>query len=314
VDKGTLFRELSELRRAPGRGGDAGARAPHKPLLLLALLSELERRPEHGNRFPFAEAKSAFDALWPRFGWLTATKAAYPFWHLASSPLWVLVGDEGPVDVRGSARLSDVMLSKKVRHGSFSDEAWRLLSEPAVRREAADLLIAHYFPESVHAELRLSLGLPPAGAREAVRGSASPGSRRRSAAEQSRFREVVLLAYEGRCAVCGFRPQNARAPSAIQAAHVWPFEYGGPFDVENGLALCPMHHWALDSGTIGISGERRILVSSLVFDGPVLDSVLRAYSGRELRSPQPPHSPVGSKWADLHRANMFLGQPLPSAG
>ncbi|MHB1445630.1 MAG: HNH endonuclease [Acidimicrobiales bacterium] len=60
------------------------------------------------------------------------------------------------------------------------------------------------------------------------------------------FREQVLLAYEYRCAFCGFDGQLGREAVAIDAAHVRWWAAAGPDDVANGLALCSLHHKLFD--------------------------------------------------------------------
>jgi len=60
-----------------------------------------------------------------------------------------------------------------------------------------------------------------------------------------RFRQAVLDAYSNRCAMCGLQLE------LIEAAHLVPHAHPKGVDtVVNGLALCTLHHEALDSGLI----------------------------------------------------------------
>lgn len=305
-----ILRKLASLKRAPGRGDLHGMKAPHKPLLLLALLSRIESGKTVHNRFLYDDLKSVFDALWHRFGWNSPTKSAYPFWYLASEGFWTLQGKDGPLSIAGWKVPGDVILDREVRYGEFSDEAWLVLQDPATRRRAMDFLVETYFPPSRREELREELGMTwprqevdPAGGRRVLTAGRDPY-------EQKKFRDTVLLAYGRRCAVCDFGPRQERAPSAIAAAHIWPVEHGGPFDVDNGLALCPVHHWAVDSGTMGFMADGIILVSARVTDGEMLRTYVQAHAGSRLRMPLSKYPKPNPKYLRLHRDHLFQGDPL----
>jgi putative restriction endonuclease len=47
----------------------------------------------------------------------------------------------------------------------------------------------------------------------------------------------VLQAWDRQCAFCGYGGQLAGASAGIDAAHVRWFNFGGPDDLDNGLAL-----------------------------------------------------------------------------
>lgn len=70
------------------------------------------------------------------------------------------------------------------------------------------------------------------------------------------FRTQVLLAYDGRCAIC-----KIRHAELLDAAHI--IEDGKPHGqpvVPNGLSLCKIHHAAFDSKIIGIRPDLSIHV------------------------------------------------------
>lgn len=73
---------------------------------------------------------------------------------------------------------------------------------------------------------------------------------------------AVLTAWDRRCAFCGFDGQLGGYPVGIDAAHVRWFTHGGPDDLDNGLALCTLHHKLLDRGVLGLDERCRILVST----------------------------------------------------
>lgn len=102
---------------------------------------------------------------------------------------------------------------------------------------------------------------------------------------QSTFREAVLAAYEGRCALTGL-PE----PRLLDAAHIvadGDVDLGQPL-VTNGLPLSKLHHAAFDANLIGIDPDYRIHISQSLLsmhDGPMFEQGLKALAGNELRRP-----------------------------
>lgn len=76
------------------------------------------------------------------------------------------------------------------------------------------------------------------------------------------FRTQVLLAYDGRCAIC-----KIRRTELLDAAHI--IEDGKPRGepvVPNGLSLCKIHHAAFDSKILGIRPDLSIHVRQDVLE------------------------------------------------
>jgi len=96
---------------------------------------------------------------------------------------------------------------------------------------------------------------------------------------QASFREAVIAAYNGRCALSGL-PE----PLLLDAAHIIADkdeQYGQPV-VPNGIPLSKIHHAAFDSHLIGIDPDFRIHVSHRLLtrqDGPLLETLKRLDKG-----------------------------------
>jgi putative restriction endonuclease len=143
---------------------------------------------------------------------------------------------------------------------------------------------------------RLAFGLPdgpqPAGsptAAQAVMPSAVErryGPRlARQRLHQATFREAVLAAYGGRCAISGL-PE----PWLLDAAHIVADqdEELGQAMVPNGLPLSKVHHAAFDAHLIGVDPDYRVHVSPRLLaidDGPMLEQGIKAMAGRLIRLP-----------------------------
>ncbi len=101
---------------------------------------------------------------------------------------------------------------------------------------------------------------------------------------QASFREVVIAAYNGRCAI-----SRMPEPLLLDAAHIIEDRHealGQPI-IANGLPLSKIHHAAFDTHLIGIDPEYRIHVSDRLLsqhDGPLLDA-MKGLSGTLIHLP-----------------------------
>src|SRR5262249_9226463 len=90
---------------------------------------------------------------------------------------------------------------------------------------------------------------------------------------QASFREAVITAYNGRCAVSGL-PE----PLLLDAAHIAADkdELLGQPVIPNGIPLSKIHHAAFDAHLIGIDPDYRVHVSERLLsqnDGPMLEAL-----------------------------------------
>lgn len=103
---------------------------------------------------------------------------------------------------------------------------------------------------------------------------------------QTLFRERVIDAYDGRCALTGL-PET----KLVDAAHIIPDrdkERGQP-DIRNGICMSKIHHAAFDGQLIGIDPDYRIHVAHSLLelhDGPMLEQGLKALEGKSLILPR----------------------------
>lgn len=96
---------------------------------------------------------------------------------------------------------------------------------------------------------------------------------------QATFREAVIAAYRGRCALSGL-PE----PLLLDAAHIvadGDERLGQPV-VPNGIPLSKIHHAAFDAHLIGIDPDFRVHVSDRLLcqqDGPLLEALKKLHQG-----------------------------------
>ncbi|MFF5424513.1 MULTISPECIES: phosphorothioated DNA-binding restriction endonuclease [unclassified Streptomyces] len=295
-----FMRALAALRQA----NIGGRRAPHKPLLVLWLLG---RYVETGSTaVSYEEAEEPVSRLINDFGPAVTSparareRAAMPFVHLERA-LWELR------DARGDAIGPDAperggLLRSQGAHGRLRPHVERLLAEPGTLITAVRLLLEQHFTPALEAPICDAVGLNLiSGAGDAAPGPAERKKRRRRAG----FAEEVLHAYAFACAFCGFDGALGRNPVGLEAAHVRWHSQDGPDEVNNGLALCALHHTLFDLGVLGLLPDLRIQVSELyVARGPAGQAV-DGLHGQPIARPRPGRPTVDPRFVLWHGRQVF---------
>ncbi|MFI1835123.1 phosphorothioated DNA-binding restriction endonuclease [Streptomyces olivaceoviridis] len=278
-----------------------GTRAPHKPLLLLYALGRFQDDADGGLRYTAVEQD--LQRLLTEYGPPHKTTPAYPFHHLVSDGVWEVRTNRGP----GSPGSGVRDLRETGATGRLAPELRAALRrEPDLLGRVARLLLDLHFPPSLHGELCEAVGLDLEPT-EAEQLSAVRRQRDR------RMRELVLTAYEYRCAFCGYDGRIGAVPVGLEAAHVRWWAFGGPDETENGLCLCALHHKLFDKGVLGVGDDHRILVSQrFVGHSSAAREHVIALAGRPLIGPQPGSRPVAAAHRDWHARQVFHGEPRPA--
>ena len=103
---------------------------------------------------------------------------------------------------------------------------------------------------------------------------------------QASFRDAVLAAYDGRCAI-----SKLPEPRLLDAAHIIVDQHerlGQPV-VSNGLPLTKLHHAAFDANLIGIDPDFRVHVADRlleIHDGPFLELGLKSIDRTQIVMPR----------------------------
>jgi putative restriction endonuclease len=102
---------------------------------------------------------------------------------------------------------------------------------------------------------------------------------------QQDFRTLVLRAYQSTCAMC-----DLRHGELLDAAHILRDGHpqGQPV-IQNGLALCKIHHAAYDANILGVRPDLVIDVQPRILaeiDGPMLRYGLQELAGHKLTVPR----------------------------
>jgi len=282
------FRALNVWRR-----GDE--RAPHKPLLVLYALGQLQAGT--GRLIPFDQLERPLERLLEEFGPpRKSTHPELPFYHLQNDGVWEIDEKAHPLTRRmGSKNPLRTELRKWHVGGGFTNEIFEgLKRRPEAVRELARELLASHFPDSLHLSIASATGLElEATTRNPLR--------------DSTFRRSVVSAWGHQCAFCGYAVKLDNADLGIEAAHIRWVQSGGPDTTDNGLACCSIHHQAFDRGAITISHDLLILVSSRVHGGGKLDDLFLALHGEPLPKPALKTAQPRREFLEWHRSEVFRG-------
>ncbi len=101
---------------------------------------------------------------------------------------------------------------------------------------------------------------------------------------QPAFRTRVLVAYETKCAIC-----ELKHGSLLDAAHILPDSHkDGVPTVNNGIAMCKIHHAAYDQNMLGLTPDYEVRINKDLLreiDGPMLKHGLQEMHSRRLTVP-----------------------------
>lgn len=292
VNRHDILKQFDEL--TVWRSGDQ--RAPHKPLLVLCALGRFTRG--EPTDIPFTEVNTDLTALLTEFG--PSRKSyhpEYPFWRLQNDGVWTVQADgtltarEGNNDPKKSE-----LLAHNARGAFLPTVLTGLRADPTLVTEIATRLLDGHFPHSLHEDILAAVGLDL---------EPETATRRK---RDPKFRQRVLVAYEYRCAVCGFDVRLGSASVALDAAHIRWHQAAGPDTEDNGLALCSLHHKLLDLGAYTVSPQGVVLVSDQTTGTDGFAESLLRHHAKPIRLAQRPEWMPKPDHLDWHGREVFKGQ------
>ena len=277
----TYIKKFAHLHtdKSPSRwGGETFYRAPHKPLLLLAILDLFAEGSIQTNLIELSEdLGDLFFIYWSKItpqGRLYGN-IAMPYFHLRKDGFWHLVPQLGKeAFLEAVQRIHSItLLNETVRGAQLDEELFALMCTEDARNVLRRVLIETYFVNELHGKLlaqavinvnsyRYSEKLLVEAKNKQIK--ESPVKFDVVTAQEVRdqgFRRAIVKTYNHRCALCGVRILTADGHTAIAAAHIIPWSISKNDDPRNGLALCQLCHWTFDEGLVGITDSYLIRLS-----------------------------------------------------
>ena len=301
------------------RGVTKYGKAPHKPILLLAVLELFEKGIITENRvYVDTDLVGTFQENW----WLLVTTLntpdfTQPFYYLQTekfegAQFWFLQPKAG---CQINAYIGSVKtLATVLDYGHFSPGVFLLMADTAARALITNALLDAYFPETKNAFIKSK---PSGGGYMTDLESYvlnEPEVQYRTIKMETEedeyvrgglFKKLVPKVYQSTCCITGMRLESSFGHTFIDACHIMPFSISHDDRVTNGIALCPNLHRAFDRGLITIDTNYRVLASNHIIENDghpynlkQLDGRLIILPGNELYHPKLEN-------LEWHRENIF---------
>jgi len=272
-------------------------RAPHKPLLILLFLGRLTKGEPRLELYE--EVREDLRSLLEEFGPpRKRQEPRHPFIRLTTDSIWDLKAEskiESPTEWG-----ERTLINNKVR-GGFKEEVEVLFKEnPGLIKEISEMLLERNFPSTLQQDILNQVGLDLDGFEEGA-------IKKKPRSRDPKFRENILRAYEYSCAVCGFNVRLGNNLVAVEASHIKWYQAGGPDLINNGIALCTMHHKLFDRGVFSFNDELIFKVAENAHGANGFEEWLMKFHGEKIRFPQRPEYVPNDEYIGWHIREVFKG-------
>jgi putative restriction endonuclease len=258
------IKKLTKLKR----GFVGGKPAPHKPILLLAVLDGFEKHQIKRNQiYITAELVATFKDYWHQLVSESRFTANFslPFFHLKSDGFWhlqTIIGREIVLTSSHSIK-SFSHLKEVVDYAFFDEELYLLLQNVETRQVVKQALMGTYFkshylqPNKLIGEIIYQILNEPSAV---YRSKAERFDEEEVFVRSGIFKKEIPKIYNFTCAISEMRIITAAEVQMIDACHIVPFSESHDDTIANGISLCPNLHRAFDRGLISINDDYRVLV------------------------------------------------------
>ncbi len=288
---------FKKLRRAAQFGG-----APHKPILLLAVIDSVQAGEINSSQVYITEDLIIrFKELWG-FYVLTQHKSnfALPFYHLNSEPFWKIVFKDNFNSIITSSKSVSSLgaLVKSVLYAEIDKKLFELMFNQSAAKILKDYLIKLYFPD--HTTEILNYELKENIVNQILNESKEEYSARllniteRNNNEQleeeifvrgNLFKKQIPKLYNFTCAISRMSVMHNFSFQMVDACHIVPFYISKDDTVGNGICLSPNLHRAFDRGLITVSESFIVRVSPAVTESNDSPYSLKQFEGAQILLP-----------------------------
>ena len=224
--------------------------APHKLCLLLAVIQSIEEGDFQDNKFCYEPQLLGrydyyFKLIRPN---VNSTRAYYPFIFMDSDDFWNLHDNDGlKLEIstyRGREYLATGhrKVSNKIGFASFDKDLFAHLQDTNKRQIFREEIINRCFQGATDQKQNFLCNFKEISQREKwqkIDENRSPT-----------FRDTILKAYDYTCAATGWKLNGENGSSLLEAAHIVPLKEKPDNRPQNGMALSPTIHVAMDRNLI----------------------------------------------------------------
>lgn len=246
--------------------------APHKPILLLSVLDEIQR-----GAYPdgliiitpelVATFRSYFDALVLPGHWLP--RMENPFRYLYQDGFWNFIAN-GVVVAPENRTYTLNQLSNDFDGVRLAPDLALLVQNSVAINALRKQLLAVCFHKTENDVQKVPVAQILDYEVEKLKAEAQSKFRVKKVKESgddgyfvrhALFPRVIKNLYNDQCCVCGLAARTEKGSGIVDGAHILPFAEFHSDHPRNGLALCKNHHWGFDSGWFSITETYKVKVS-----------------------------------------------------
>ena len=293
------LKTLLKLRRAPSKNG----RAPHKPILLLAIINLFAQGHIKSNIIYLTpELVAEFKQLWNTFDIKGFNPLiAQPFFHMRSEGFWKLIPNFGfDKWLQYTKQCNSINAIKRaVNRVEIDKELAGLLIEPDSRKILKNSILKTYFNEHKYCQETSETILEKIGNSLIAE---TPEEYKNEITEleenldkdlleeelflrSGAFKKEILKIYNNSCCISGFNIETDINISLLDACHIVPFSDSHDDTISNGIALCPNLHRAFDRGLITIDDCYRVCVSDKLIEKNNNPYSVQQFNGKKILLP-----------------------------
>lgn len=273
---------ISSLKRGATKYGPA----PHKPILLLAVIQAIQTGDIIQNWIqPSGDLMLHFRNIWEKLVYTNhVPNFSLPFFHLKNEKgqFWELItfpGKKLPLTNRNSIK-SYKALTECITAAKLSDQLFIQLSDPIKREKIRQLILQTYFPnqnidwqihEQYSAQIQEEILYDPSEnyarkIKKIITEKKKEEIEEELIIRSTTFRKAIKQIYKNQCAITGLKVNFKSNISLVDACHIQPFAETHDDTITNGIALSPTMHRAFDRGLIAISDNYEVLIHKNVLD------------------------------------------------
>jgi putative restriction endonuclease len=273
------------------RGSFKGTQAPHKPIMLLAVIEVIEKKEIRSNHIHITPGLVAsFKDFWSQLvkNSLFSENFSLPFYHLKGDGFWHLQTLPGRAVAltRSYSVQSFAHLKEVIRYAYLDQELYDLLMNEYTRQILKQALLQAYFPNSyLQSNLLIGeiinqiLNEPTAIYKTKALGF----DEEEVFVRRGIFKREIPKIYNYTCAISGMRIITDTGIQMVDACHIVPFSESHDDTITNGISLCPNLHRAFDRGLISLDTDYKVLVKP--FSEQESFYPIRQFEGRQFLLP-----------------------------
>lgn len=315
-----LFKYINvfrKLKRAYQGGG-----APHKPILLLAVLDCIKQGKIQTSKIYISpELILCFKELWIK---LVKTphrlNFALPFYHMHTEPFWKLICKPGfQIELTTSKSIKSLSsLDNSLLYAELDIDLFHLMSNSLTNELLRLDLLKFYFNETSNISADFSLfntienqilnydKLEYTSRIMELTSSLSNDEIEEEIFVRGRmFKREVPKIYNYTCSISRMKLLVETNAQMVDACHIIPFSFSKDDTIKNGICLSPNLHRAFDRGIISISNNYRVSVSKKIVEDKSPFN-LKQFDGIEILIPTNSNYKPSIENFDWHRENKFI--------